>query len=78
MALMTGATVPPLAPKTATLSGAYYSSPRSPTGVLDAGCLSFNSDGSSTATTASSESSLESYGGFDSSPVSSKRRKMSR
>ncbi|KAM0910600.1 hypothetical protein ACQ4PT_014044 [Festuca glaucescens] len=72
-------TVLPLAPpKTATLSIAL-SAPRSPTGVLDADCLSCaSSDGSSTATAASSESSLESSGGFDSSPVSSKRRKMSR
>ncbi|KAM0872166.1 hypothetical protein ACQ4PT_038901 [Festuca glaucescens] len=72
-----GATVPPLAPKTATLSRAL-SAPWSPTGVLDAGCLSCASDGASTATTASSESSLESSGGFDSAPVSSKRRKISR
>uniref|UniRef100_A0ACD5YEV7 Uncharacterized protein n=1 Tax=Avena sativa TaxID=4498 RepID=A0ACD5YEV7_AVESA len=58
----------PLAPKTA--AGLE---PRSPTGVLDAGCLS---SFSSASTTASSESSLESFGGFDGSPVSSKRRKI--
>lgn len=78
MAPIGSATVLPLAPpKTATLSFPL-SAPRSPTGVLDAGCLSCASDGSSTATAASSESSLESSGGFDSSPVSSKRRKISR
>lgn len=88
MAQRGAAVLLPLAPKTASLIGRAYdssalSAPRSPTGVLDAGCLSCSSgDGStSTATTASSssdESSLESSGGFDSSPVSSKRRKISR
>uniref|UniRef100_A0ACD5Y1F4 Uncharacterized protein n=1 Tax=Avena sativa TaxID=4498 RepID=A0ACD5Y1F4_AVESA len=84
MALLGGATVLPLAHKTAAgLTGAYssaLSAPRSPTGVLDAGCLSCcESDGSTGASTAaSSDSSFESSGGFDSSPVSSKRRKMSR
>uniref|UniRef100_A0ACD5XTE2 Uncharacterized protein n=1 Tax=Avena sativa TaxID=4498 RepID=A0ACD5XTE2_AVESA len=75
----------PMAPKTAAagLSGAYSSAlyaPRSPTGVLDAGCLSCcESDGTTGASTAaSSESSLGSSGGFDSSPVSSKRRKITR
>ncbi|CAM0951757.1 unnamed protein product [Alopecurus aequalis] len=75
-----GATVLLLAPKTASLGGRPYSAaPRSPTGVLDAGCLSCASDGTSTTTAASSsESSIESSGGFGSSPVSSKRRRISR
>uniref|UniRef100_A0ACD5XT01 Uncharacterized protein n=1 Tax=Avena sativa TaxID=4498 RepID=A0ACD5XT01_AVESA len=74
-----GGTVLPVAPKTAEgLAGAYssaLSAPRSPTGVLDAGCLSSFSNPS---TAVSSESSLESSGGFDGSPVSSKRRKITR
>uniref|UniRef100_A0ACD5YFD7 Uncharacterized protein n=1 Tax=Avena sativa TaxID=4498 RepID=A0ACD5YFD7_AVESA len=74
-----GATALPLATKTAADLGGDYSSalsaPRSPTGVLDAGCLS---SFSSVSTAASSESSLESSGGFDGSPVSSKRRKITR
>ncbi|CAM0951756.1 unnamed protein product [Alopecurus aequalis] len=73
-----GATVLPLAPKTASLGRAYSAAPRSPTGVLDAGCLSCTSNGTSTTTAASSESSIESSCWFDSSPVSSKRRKISR
>ncbi|KAF7065930.1 hypothetical protein CFC21_071994 [Triticum aestivum] len=76
----TGATVPP--PKTAGLMGRAYSpavsAPRSPTGVLDldAGYLSCTSDGASTTTTMPSSPLASS--GFDSSPVSSKRRKISR
>lgn len=75
----TGAAVPP--PKTAGLMGRAYSpamsAPRSPTGVLDldAGYLSCTSDGASTTTVASSSPASS---GFDSSPVSSKRRKISR
>lgn len=80
----TGATVPP--PKTASLlMGRAYSpamsAPRSPTGVLDldAGYLSScTSDGTSTATMAASSSPPSASSGFDSSPVSSKRRKISR
>ncbi|XBH92639.1 hypothetical protein VPH35_083723 [Triticum aestivum] len=76
----TGAAVPP--PKTAGLMGRAYSpamsAPRSPTGVLDldAGYLSCTSEGASTATTTASSPPASS--GFDSSPVSSKRRKISR
>ncbi|VAI18508.1 unnamed protein product [Triticum turgidum subsp. durum] len=76
----TGAAVPP--PKTAGLMGSAYSpamsAPRSPTGVLDldAGYVSCTSDGASTATTMASSPPASS--GFDSSPVSSKRRKISR
>ncbi|KAM3258055.1 hypothetical protein ACQJBY_050037 [Aegilops geniculata] len=76
----TGATVPP--PKTAGLMGTAYSpamsAPRSPTGVLDmdAGYLSCTSDRASTTTTMASSPPASS--GFDGSPVSSKRRKISR
>uniref|UniRef100_A0A0E0LW01 Uncharacterized protein n=1 Tax=Oryza punctata TaxID=4537 RepID=A0A0E0LW01_ORYPU len=59
-------------------SGSASSSvPQSPVGVLDAGCLSYKSDDTDAATIAS-------HGGgrrkscFDSSPVTSKRRKLSR
>ncbi|KAM3275872.1 hypothetical protein ACQJBY_044324 [Aegilops geniculata] len=81
MTQATGAAVPP--PKTAGLMGSAYSpavsAPRSPTGVLDldAGYLSCTSDGASTTTTTMASSPSESSG-FDSSPVSSKRRKISR
>ncbi|XP_020155287.1 cyclin-D4-1 [Aegilops tauschii subsp. strangulata] len=77
----TGATVPP--PKTAGLMGSAYSpamsAPRSPTGVLDldAGYLSCPSNGTSTTTTTMA-SSPPASSGFDGSPVSSKRRKISR
>ncbi|KAM3275875.1 hypothetical protein ACQJBY_044327 [Aegilops geniculata] len=76
----TGATMPP--PKTAGLMDRAYfpamSVPRSPTGVLDldAGYLSCTSDGAGTATTMAL--SRPESSGFDSSPVSSKRRKMSK
>uniref|UniRef100_A0ACD5XST4 Uncharacterized protein n=1 Tax=Avena sativa TaxID=4498 RepID=A0ACD5XST4_AVESA len=71
-----GATALPLATKSTAGHSSALSAPRSPTGVLDAGCLS---SFSSASTAASSESSsVESSGGFDGSPVSSKRRKISR
>ncbi|KAF7059274.1 hypothetical protein CFC21_066202 [Triticum aestivum] len=77
----TGATVPP--PKTAGLRSAYspaMSAPRSPTGVLDldAGYLSCTSDGASTTTITMASSPPPASSGFDSSPVSRKRRKISR
>ncbi|KAF7065932.1 hypothetical protein CFC21_071997 [Triticum aestivum] len=78
----TGATVPPR--KTAGLMGRAYSpgmsAPGSPTGVLDldAGYLSCTSDGASTTTTMPSSSPASASSAFDSSPVSSKRRKISR
>lgn len=64
----------PVAPKTARRGRAssVSSAPRSPTGVLDAACLSCRSDGTTTAASSPASSA------FDSSPVCSKRRKISR
>ncbi|KAL6656162.1 hypothetical protein ACP70R_006988 [Stipagrostis hirtigluma subsp. patula] len=65
-------TVPlPLPPKSEGPSRASSSVPLSPTGVLDAGCLSYRSDETTVASHASSC-------GDDSSPVCSKRRKITR
>lgn len=60
----------PLPPKSASPSRASSSVPQSPTGVLDVGCLSYKSD----------DSTITSHASFccESSPVSSKRRKISR
>ncbi|KAF0906379.1 hypothetical protein E2562_009734 [Oryza meyeriana var. granulata] len=68
-------TVQPKPASTRRGSASSSSVPQSPVGVLDAGCLSYRSDDTDASTIAS-------HGGrkscFDSSPVTSKRRKLSR
>jgi cyclin D1/2/4 len=64
-------TVPP---KSA--SGRASPAPQSPVGVLDAGCLSYKSDDDATAAATVASHGASAYGFAASSPVTSKRRKI--